>query len=320
MNPLALCYSLAFGLAASLASAAHAVSFGAPQGMAVFGSALDLRLPLLADASGAALPQCAAADVFYGDNRVGGSRVSTFLEGEGSSVAVRVRADTPIDARMVIVYLHLGCSSRFTRKLVVAAEDPDSVPQSRATVAAAEKTAPPQEKAPVAAAPAVDRASAGLVASPKRAPVPSPSTQPARPRLQLGAPFMGEADLPPLRMTARLGSAPAAQASPQRSSAAALWRAVGAAPEDVARQLEANAQPAAQPAAEVALLRTAAQAREAEAAHWRSRAEQAQRGQYANPLVFGLALWSVAAGGAAAYVLMRRRRWSDWGHDTRPTT
>lgn len=301
MKPLLPLQCLAAVLAAGLATGSGAVALGQAEGTSLLGRALEVSVALHADAAGA-IPGCAAADVFYGDHRVPASQVATELQPRSPGAQLRLRAAAPVSARLVIVYLHFGCTERVTRKLVLVA-------QAEAQQGGSDQAAPLPGAADAAAAPAssVRRGVAWPPAMPAAAGAvrtASPPQPPAQPRLVLQAALASPIDPPRLQLTAMLSSSAPEPAPPERAAAAALWRVLGSPAEHLledGRRAQALQQ-------EVAGLRVSLQRQGQDVAQLRARTGQAETRRYANSVVYGLVLWAVAMGLLAALALSRSHR------------
>ena len=159
---------------------------------------------------------------------------------------------------------------------------------TRAVVAATAVSAEPVAQAPSAA-----------LASARITPEPPPSSGA---RLQLDPVEMDALIQPNLRI-ANTVSTPDVDGGPRRAAAAALWRALSASPEDLAKQQERLAQ------LEGDLSRLRKDSAEAKSAvtGLQTRLNDSQRGQYQNPIVYALGALSLGLAGGIGYLLWRRR-------------
>lgn len=328
--PQRLIAALLIGLAGS---GGWAYTVGRAQGLPLIGRSLDVSVPVQTQGVGDAAPECAVAEVFYGDIRVSPERTSVEVQSTAGGASYRVRSAVSINEPVVTVYLHLGCGNRFTRRFVLLAEQPGPeteperparvVPQaSVAAVPASPGSAPARRtaagpstsagsaasstdgtKAPAVAAqaPAEPRPSAAprpRANAATRAPAPAARPRPEE-RLRL-EPADLEAFLPPLRSSSALAIP---EDPSRRSAAAALWAAINASPEDVMRRserVEALER-------EVAGLRQASSRSEKAATELQGQLQRARAERYANPVVYGLALAALLLL-IAAVVFWRRSR------------
>lgn len=230
-----------------LACDALALSLGRARGVALIGRPLELSVPVV-DA-GPAGP-CASADVFYGDERLNTGvsvRWEAAPDGQG---ALRIRSETPIDEPVVTLYVRAGCGNASTRRYVLLSEPPPEVEPAAPAPAPARDAVP--RRPPVAAAPAprVEPAPRVQPAPPRVAAAPPPAPRPAAPRIQARReraqaqaqprlklePLDLSVDRDPvLRLTAELGSQPAADPQ-RRAEAAAWWQALQRAPEQAVQE------------------------------------------------------------------------------------
>ncbi|MFL6692742.1 MAG: FimV family protein [Ramlibacter sp.] len=122
----------ALAVAGCLAHAAgQAATVGRAQGAVLIGRPLEIAVPLLLEGSGDSAPECAEAEVFYGDTKVPASNVNTEFQTAARGPVVRVRSGAAVNEPVVTVYLQLGCGSRFTRRLVLLAEPDPAVDVQR---------------------------------------------------------------------------------------------------------------------------------------------------------------------------------------------
>jgi hypothetical protein len=312
MKPLLPMQRLAAGLVACIATGAGAVTLGQAQGTALLGQMLEVTVPIQPDTAGAPVPGCAAAEVFYGDKRVEASQVAADLQPLGDGASLRLRAARPVSARLVIVYLHLGCGERATRKLVLLAEPPqEQLAERRQPPATAPgPTLRPEAPNMLAKASGVAQPSTSAAWRPASLGAKGAPKADAGPRLKLQVLAAAPEAPPRLRLSDTLSSPIGEEPSAQRAAAAALWRVLGAGPDALmhdATRIQSLEQ-------ERAGLRATLRRHDAEVAQLHARTEDAEAQRYANPLVYGLAVWSVALGALAAFALMRagRRRPGWW--------
>jgi hypothetical protein len=144
------------------ALSSSALTLGRPRGALIIGQPLDVSIPLRVDVADDSGVACYEADVFHGDARIGGGRVTVGLEPGASpqDFTLRVRSSAIIDEPVVTLYIRAGCVQRSTRRYVLLADVPSEVVPS-ITLPAAPRTSVPGS-APVAAAPPT----AGAVAQP----------------------------------------------------------------------------------------------------------------------------------------------------------
>lgn len=101
-----------------------ALTLGRARGAALLGQPFQITVPvqLAVDEDGSGI--CFEADVFYGDNKQEGSRVSVTpeLSASGQPTAVRIQARQPVDEPVVSVYLRSGCGVSTSRRYVLLAD------------------------------------------------------------------------------------------------------------------------------------------------------------------------------------------------------
>ena len=298
---------------------AQAQLLGSPMADVLLGRPLDMSLPARFATDGTGDNDCVRADVFYGERRLQDSAVRTSLTGPADQRRIRVEADAPVDEPIVTVSVRAGCRNTVTRNYTLLPEYP-----SERLLAAADA-----RQAMAAAAPAVPLRLARAAApstSPRKASAPRPvvvaraatiEPPPPRPRSSSHRAPRTEAvargprlkleplDLPERDALLRVSSSlaePNGDAS-RRATAALLWQAINADPEEVLRtsvmiqKLEQD----------LAQLRLASGQTRAEMAALRQRLDQAQP-WYLSPLfVQLLALLVLASAGVAAFLWWRTR-------------
>ena len=351
MKPVLQMQRLAVGALVLVAAfGSSALTLGRSQGLALIGRPLDLGVQLALDAGTDPTLLCLEADVFYGDTRIDGSRVSAMLEGgSGANRMARVRSTAPVDEPVVTVYLRVGCGQATTRRYVVlseqpgdgAAETPAARPQlpipvpgqapvAAPAAAARPKPAPASLSTPDAAAAAQERearraaraqareareAAAAAASAPAAARAAKAPSARERARLKLEPLDLSIERDPTLKATAELAAAAEATAQ-QRAQAAALWAALNAPPEELLR----NVQRLQTLEGDVSSLRAAVHKNNASLTDLRGQLEKAQSERYANPLVYALAGLLLAVIAAAVYGVRRgrSRRSADGGDWWRP--
>jgi len=314
--PKCLLGALLLGIAAS----SMAASLGRVRGAAIIGRPLDVTLSAPLDSTENPASVCLSADVFFGDSQVSPDKVRTVLSPGAGEVLVRIRTVSVVDEPVVTLYAREGCQQKNSRKYVLLAEmqgdntavAPSTLP--RAATVAMEGAVPAGPAAPSRAgasrAKPQTRATAGMASSlaaptgraaVKPMPAPAPVRKP-RARLQLDPIDLAVERDPVLRSSPELLTPPAADAQ-QRASAAALWQALNAQPQDMMRDSQRLKSLEADVAAMLAQSRKTEQA----VTDLRGQLERAREERYSNWLVYGLGgvlLLALLAAG----VLWRRNR------------
>ncbi len=163
-RPRTLITSLAL---AALAAQAQAVGFGPGPSGAVLGQTLDQAVGVRLDPGERLAPECVSAEVLVGDQRLPATAVRTRLEGEGSTLSVRVQTTVIVDEPVVTLAVSVGCPARLSRRFVVFADPaPASAPSAPVTLPVDEVQVPSAErKTPLAAPQAEPRAAASAPAA-----------------------------------------------------------------------------------------------------------------------------------------------------------
>lgn len=116
-----LCCALALGASANT----FAVSLGSMRGAAIVGQVLDVTLVTQRGGDQGLSAVCIDAQVFFGDNPIPPSRVSTVIAAGANAAGetlIKIRTNSVVDEPVVTVVVHEGCSDKNTRKYVFLAE------------------------------------------------------------------------------------------------------------------------------------------------------------------------------------------------------
>ncbi len=324
---------------------ASALTLGRVRGTALIGRPLDVVIQVAIEPGEDGASVCPEADVFQGDYRIDGARVTAQMVPGASprEAGVQLRTTSVIEEPVVTIYLRAGCTTKFTRRYVLLAEIPTETvaprvvlqapvvapapvrpasaatratqPPANASVARAAPTAAPRvQVAPLAAA------AAPQAVSPPKADVPvkrsrperpeKPAKAPARPRLKLEPLDLTIEFDPVLRASNEMQSAPTADEA-QRKQAAALWRAINAQPEDVLQGLQRldTLQ------AEFEALKRQIVAKDAALVEIKSQLQVAEESRYANVLVYSLVGLLALLAAVAAYLGYRWRKATEGERD-----
>lgn len=254
--------------------ASHGLGFGRPVSRAILGERLQMQVPIRLEAGEDLAQDCLASDVYVGEDKLPRGAVSLAVERAvgASEATLRLQTQGVLNEPVVTVYLIAGCQARVTRKFVLFVDPPSLAAAETAPLTA---TAPSDNPAPAdaggAAAASTRRpASSTAARTAARAPATRAAASPASEAGGMASPGAGglstsmgaaakapkaaKADtgsrllldpveqdalvLPELRPTATLGTA-ALDDSPaskeRRAAAAALWQALNATPEQLAR-------------------------------------------------------------------------------------
>lgn len=304
------------------ACAGGAQSLGTPAADPLLGRPLDMAVPARF-AAGDGSDECVHADVFYGETRLPASRVRTTLKGPPQQRSIRVEADVPVDEPVVVVSLRAGCRNTITRNYTLLPDYPSermlAAADARAALAQAVPVVPLKAAPAVASnsprrpaarptlasdrdsAPAVARASRPALRTAKVAPQAPKLTVAGGPRLRLEPIDLPE-EVHALRTSATLAQ-PQGDAA-RRATAALLWQAINADPQDLLRasvRLQRMEQ-------ELGQLRQAAGQTRAELVVLRQRMEQAQPWYASSVLAQVLGILVLAAAATGGMLWYRTRR------------
>ena len=301
-----------------LAANALAASLGRVRDAAIVGGPLDVTLSAQLDGAENPSSVCLSAEVFFGDSQISPDKVRTSISpGAGAGeVLVRIRTTVVLDEPVVTLYAREGCQQKNSRKYVLLAEmlGDNSVPVPstfvQAPAVAAAGTAAPSQAGPSKAKPQTRPSTAmasSLTMPParrvgKQAPPPAPVRKPG-PRLQLAPVDLAAERDPALRASPELLTLPSADAQ-QRASAAALWQALNAQPQDMVRDSQRLKSLESDVAAMLAQSRKTEQA----VTDLRGQLEQARQERYSNWLVYALGAVLLLALLAAGFFWRRDRQ------------
>lgn len=134
---------------------AAALGLGQPVSRAVLGEPLSVTVPVRLNPGEELDNECVAADVFYGDDKLGSAAVDVNMSSAGAGQRmVRIKTNSRVNEPVFTVYLVVGCQTKVTRKFVGFA-DPPGMDVQPAQVVAAE--VPPEK----IASPVTSSSSAG---------------------------------------------------------------------------------------------------------------------------------------------------------------
>lgn len=307
----------------------YAQSLGTPSAEVLLGRPLDMTVPARFDAADKG-DECVHADVFYGETRIRAGQVRATVIGPDQQRRIRVEAATPIDEPVVTVSVRAGCRNTVTRNYTLLPEYPSepllaAIEARMRTAAATAPSVPGAAPSGIALAPAAGTSPRIAGARPLREVVAEAAAAvkaqapadkaPAARGLRQDAPTRGprlkleplEALEPPARTLLRSTSLLAEPDGDEsrRATAALLWKAINADPQELLRtsamlqKLESD----------LAQLRKATGQTQAEMAALRQRLDQAQPWYLSAGIVTLLALLVLAAAAAAGVLWWRTRRY-----------
>ncbi len=322
-----------FWLLLLAATSSSAVSLGQHRGAALIGGPLDISVQAVLDAQEDPAGLCLDADVFYGDNKLGKSRIRVTVEKippSGPDAVIRIRSSALVDEPVVTLYLRVGCQQKTEKRYVVLADMASEVapgapplitPQAArsapgintgntgntGSVAAQLGNTPTASDSSISP---VDGPVATLLRRSKKAEKDnraSTKTVKGGARLKLEPLDLTIERDPQLKSSGELLSVPLS--TQERSAAAALWRALTAQPQDILRDAEKLQ------SLEESVRNQQVQAQKNRLAidNLNGQVKQAQSERYANALVYALGVLLLIALVAVAY-LLRRRFWSRSEH------
>ncbi len=348
MKPnLKLRHTVAGGVLLLAALGSTAMTLGRTRGAALIGRPLDLSVQVRLEAAEDATSACFDADVFHGESRVDGSRVSVqFVPAAGAQDAtLRVRSSVVIDEPVVTVYVRAGCTQKVTRRYVlladyatdtvpVAAQAVPAVPAVAAASAAAATPASAASSVPARAAAASAPAGPALDTAGGAAPVRRRAARPAAAQAaEAVARPAPAAKAAPVAKAASVVRKPAAQsrlkldpldllverdptlrASSQMLTAPAENDQLRAQAAALWRAINAQPQDILRDAqrmqtleADVARLRDQTAKNQASLNDLRAQLQKAESERYANGLVYALAVLLAMALAGAGYLWQRSR-------------
>jgi hypothetical protein len=295
---------------------AWALSLGSPAADAWIGRPLKMTVPA-SFASAAPDDECVQADVFYGDTRLPPSAVRATVIGPEGQRQVRVEAQTIIDEPVVTVSLRAGCRNSVTRNYTLLPELPTEAMiaawnRAAPTLAANATGAPLRLATSTAPAPQLRTHRATRVAAAATSDAATPRVRTharhpahaahAGPRLELEPIAIEPQPTSLLRASTELAN-PAGDPA-RRATAALLWQAINADPQQVLRtsamlqQLERD----------MAQLQQSAKQTRAEMLALRQRVDRAQPWYVSRGIVQVLAVLVLAMGAAVGWLWLRARR------------
>ena len=341
MNFKKLPKSVVGALLVGVTASTFAVTLGRMRGTAIVGRAFDVTLMAQLGSNERLPGLCVDAEVFFGDNLISPGRVSTALAAGANpgEVLIRVRTSSAVDEPVVTVNVREGCLQKNTRKYVFLAEvltgkagdlavtsgevtgtapvllplvgGADGNPARSAVSASAvpaaagsfRKRAVPDNtgtaKTPDKAADRLGGLSARLTA---KAALESAGKS-SRSRLKLDLLEPGTEREPILRASSELLTLPSGDPQ-QRASAAALWQALNAQPQEMLR----DGQRLKALEMDVARMLTQSRMTDKAVSDLRVQLEQSRSERFSNWLVYTLAALLFLTWLTAAYLWTRNRR------------
>lgn len=317
------------------AGSSFSLSLGRVRGSAVLGQPLSLAFELKTETGEDFDPACLDVQVFQGDTRIEGSRITLSTTGTGADRVLRLKSNVVVDEPAVTVNLRAGCDLKTARRYVLLTDLPQDgsasqlsaeAPLVRAPLVAAAGSAAPAATAPTAAATAPRRegkpvepreanrarerrtdlpAAAPTAAGPRQAKETPAQASASKARLKLEAPLTAGVDHPTtLRLSPSLAVVPQEGSSPQRLESLAAWNALSRSLE----QVLADADKRSVLEAENKRLKAASLAAQGQVNELQVRLAEAEDARYANPLVYGLSAALVLLLGAMAYAWTRKSK------------
>jgi tetratricopeptide (TPR) repeat protein len=277
----------------------------------LIGRPLEVTVPVLVEGANEAAPECAAAEVFYGDGKVPPGNVNAELQSGPRGPVVRVRSGAAVNEPVVTVYLQLGCASRMTRRLVLLAEPDPAVDVQRPLPAA--------PSSPAQAAQAAANAAAQAPSISRAMPATLPSTtppQPVRRKRTEAAPATDAKPGPGTKPTpARADSAAQSKSSPSKPNPPSAPAARDQLKLDVPLGLAEPSPPSEEALRQAARLqaierdlgemRQFLKRNDAAMLQLQAQLSRAESERYANPLVYSLAGLLLLMAGLLAYFWRR---------------
>ena len=302
------------------ASSSYALTLGKARGAVLLGQPLSLTIVLQYEADEAFSDWCFDADVYYGDIRQEGSRVSaTPLRADtGALTGVRVIAAAPVDEPVVTVYLRSGCGLKTSRKYVLLSDLASDLAPFVSGESALQSVAPASLQSAQPKPVLANRAGKlGEILSkpPKTAKVqkgeaqkglPIPfAVQPApsqRARLKVSILDLMDIKAPDLRLSGELLTIPSDDTQ-KRDAAKALWRSLNTSSSDVLRdEVQRKAI-----SADLKGLKDISDKNQSDLKELSQRLTQAESERFANPLIFVLAGLLIASVFAVILLIAKLR-------------
>lgn len=260
------------GLALWMVSGAtFGMGLASPVSRAILGDTLSVSVPVHLDAGEILTPECVRADVLYGEDKLSASAVQVQLKERGSidrprDPVVQVKSNRLINEPVVTLFISVGCQTQITRKMVLLVDPPDVSPPTSAAVPVSpviehRETAISMVQDPASKSSSLGRKaqsfslSGAAVTKRNRPAAKTRSSHHGRhsresvvrrthpvetAKLELDPVAADATVAPDLQMSAGLQAVPtddaaSAELQSKRQAAAALWRAMNASPEELAR-------------------------------------------------------------------------------------
>lgn len=311
-----------------------AVSLGQQRGAALIGRPLDFSVQAVLGAQEDPAQLCLDADVSFGDSKLEKSRLRITTEKSPETpqgTTIFIRSSAVVDEPVVTLLLRVGCQQKTERRYVVLA---DFVPEVLDPTRTVQATGRLGQSTPLSITSGRDSVRALSTASasttfgagrPFSSSLPgntvgktgtrmdtpsarrtaqsqaSKTPEKNQPRLKLQPVDLAMERFPSLKSSNDLLTIPATS-EPERSVAAALWRALSAQPQDLIR----DAEKLQALEASMVSLRVQSQKNQLTITELNSQIQKARADRFFNPLVYGLGLLLILAIAALTYLWSRR--------------
>jgi pilus assembly protein FimV len=267
-----------------------ALTLGRSGGAVILGQPLDVSTTVQFDDGENITSLCLVAEIFYGDVQQPPGQIKLALAPgfNGQPAKVKIQSFNPVDEPVVAVTVRAGCAHSIARRYVFMAEVPGEASPARiAEVVSVVTVSPAVTPNQVPASQASLQKSATVkphVGKSIFSAKPKVDTAMSTSKLKLDAIDLREQVAPVLKITDELLTQPG-ENDQARSAAVALWRALNAQPDEIARErrelgeLDAN----------VKALRAVTEKNELNLGDLRMRLQIAEGRRFSNGWVYGLA-------------------------------
>ena len=122
--------SVLAGALCMVAGEAAALGFGTPSSRTLLGAPLRVSMPLhFSSSSDEVGDECLMADVYFGDVKVAQEQVSAIVKHvSDTEFALLIGTSVPVNEPVVTVNLSYGCTTKYSRQIVVLADPPLDAP------------------------------------------------------------------------------------------------------------------------------------------------------------------------------------------------
>ena len=228
-----------------------ATSLGRYSGAVLLGRPLAISVPAVIDVQEDPSRLCLQADIFYAEQKIDSARVSVVSDKKSKTTPetlIFIRANVLVNEPIITVYLRVGCMQKVERRYVVLADydfEVNTQPAAVLSFSSTTSTSTPLQvkrssKSTVEVQQNEDKSQSHVSNAPQQGYQSSGrvTSEKSSSRLKLESLNSTIDFQPKLKLSTELNIKPVAFTAQEHQTAVALWRALGAQPETIIRDVE----------------------------------------------------------------------------------